>query len=759
MRFFKNSTCWMILWLALLSGNSLWAIGYTWKGGNSGDSLLPIAGETGSHWVKNGYGPNQFFLGYSDDSGTISATLGQGEVFDTRKGVTTWPEIDSINNGSFCIGRWNNLQSTLTLSGNAQMYTGTNFWVMYGQNASETTFASTIGTLNMSGTSSLWVEDQFNIAGQNFNQGKVYLLGSAKIDANSVMTQVGGTQTDVEMVLSGESSIATRSGAFYLRGTKNRTTLNDSATMVAGAAMNISGSDTDVTLNNSSAVTVGGTMTISGSDTDVTLNNSSAITVGSAMTISGSDTVVAWKDLSQTKITGNLTVGNTAKDNVTLQLSGNAQVIANGTGEYYLARGENSTVKVEISDSATWVLGMNGVPSNTKPRMADGLNSSFTLVQSGGQSVLYGRICLGEGESAYSNGSYQSTTNVDLSGGTMTTNALIVGSRASTEVNLSGTGVFNNWGRFVINYYNVTEKAGIFNQTGGTANIWANNSYWPNTNAVGITFGAVDLQKTIHPGQYNISGGSLHTYAVRNFNAYTTDSIAADDQLFNISGTAEVHIIAQDGVTGSGVLAVPTSMTGGTLNVKEIQTANMANGTFLQQGGTLSPDGGTAITPTTYANTNAGKETYEIAELMGFEKGEESFTTQIVGNYTITSLDSAISRAEIRLEQDVAGNYDLIDVSGVMNIGEDVLLSIYLSENSPEGFFPLITAEEGIFGEFAELQVFDYLGNLLNRDVNSLIYNGNAVIFANVPEPATWGMLLLGIFFLAGKKWYSGRKK
>ncbi|MDO5113695.1 MAG: PEP-CTERM sorting domain-containing protein [Planctomycetia bacterium] len=713
MRFFKNSTCWMILWLALLSGNSLWAIGYTWKGGDSGDSLLPIAGETGSHWVENNYGSNQFFLGYSDDSGTISATLGQGEVFDTRKEVTTWPGIDSINNGSFCIGRWHNLQSTLTLSGNAQMYTGTNFWVMYGQEATATTFASTIGTLNMSGTSSLWVEDQFNIAGQNFNQGKVYLSGSATINANHVMAQVGGTQTDVEMVLSDKSSITTRSGVFYLRGTKNRTTLNDSATMVAGAAM----------------------------------------------TISGSDTVVAWKDQSQTKITGNLTVGNTAKDNVTLQLSGDAQVIANGTGEYNLARGANSTVKVEISDSATLVLGMNGIPSNTKPRMADGLNSSFTLEQSGGQSVLYGRICLGEGESAYSNGSYQSTTNVDLSGGTMTTNALIVGSRASTEVNLSGTGVFNNWGRFVINYYNVTEKAGIFNQTGGTANIWANNSYWVSTNAVGITFGVTGLEKTIHPGQYNISGGSLHTYAVRNFNAYTTDSIAADDQLFNISGTAEVHIIAQDGMAGSGVLAVPTSMTGGTLNVKEIQTAKMANGTFLQQGGTLSPDGGTAITPSTYANTNAGKETYEIAELMGFEKGEESFTTQIVGNYTITSLDSAISRAEIRLEQDVAGNYDLINVSGAMNIGEDVLLSIYLSENSPEGFFPLITAEEGIFGKFAELQVFDYLGNLLNKDVNSLIYNGNAVVFANVPEPATWGMLLLGIFFLAGKKWYSGRKK
>lgn len=731
MRLMKIFGLWIILWFTIFSGSSLQAAGYVWEG-NAGESLLPVAGQEGNQWSEAGYGTTQFFIGYRNTSQKIlSATLGENEVFDTQKTSTDWPV--TIENGSFCIGRWNGLQSTLSLSSNAVMKTGTNFWVMYGEGATEATFDSTVGTLNMTDTSSLYVENAFNICGQNYNHGKVFLSGNASISANNIMETIG-TNTDVEITLAGTSSITSRGSVFHIRGTKNRTTLTDSAFFKANGSISVNGQDTAVSLSDSARFEA------------------------NSMSINGQNTVVSWKDNAQTQIATYLNVGNEENANVTLQLSGNTKVVANGTVDYSLARGKNSTVKMEISDSATLVLGVGGVPGNTKPRTADGLNSSFTLNQTGGRVVFYGRTCLGEGEAAQENGTYNSTTSVSISGGTQTVNAVILGSRASAELELSDDGVFNCWGRFIINYYNFTEKAGIFSQTGGTANIWANNSHWHQTNGVGITFGMTS-NSTMHPGQYNISGGTLNTYALRNYNAYTTNNTTADASLFNISGDAVVNIIEQADRAGSGVLAVPTRMTGGTLNVKEIQTSRMAHGTFLQQGGILSPDGGTAITPATFANTNSGAETYAIDDLMGFRPGEGSSSTQITGNYTISTLDSAVSRAEIRLEQDDTGKYDSILVTGEMNIEEDVLLSIYLAENSPEGFFPLITAEGGITGEFAELQVFDYLGNLLNKDVNSLIYQGNAIVFANVPEPATWGMLLLGMLFLTRRKWLSGKNK
>ncbi|MDO4629658.1 MAG: PEP-CTERM sorting domain-containing protein [Planctomycetia bacterium] len=278
-----------------------------------------------------------------------------------------------------------------------------------------------------------------------------------------------------------------------------------------------------------------------------------------------------------------------------------------------------------------------------------------------------------------------STANINISGGSLFLNQhTTLGSYGKTNATISG-GEITALGQFVVNFY---EGDDIINQTGGVANIWGNSTagwnirtnpgfmtdyVYNNSLHAGLQFGnglqSNDLRDWNGEMQWNISGGELNTYRVS-----TTVRHTREHNLLSISGDAEVNIISSDRVKYSGILAVPTKMTGGTLNVETIYAkaaryysdntlANaaynyMANGVFLQEGGVLSPDGG---------SVDAGYHFIASATGIG--------STTIFGNYTLDGTGSIkldvgefsndFSALNDKIIVDAVG----VDGSGVANIG------------------------------------------------------------------------------------------
>lgn len=677
------------------------------------------------------------------------STISAGSVFFNNAETETYSTITMKDDASLVTRDSGNLyfrgkEVSLTMSDNSKIVTG-------GTGATGTVyFQGGNHTLSLSDNASI---SSFDVIATNVTEGSVTTLKT------NVINITGGTiKAAHDMLIQNQKSTITLNNTkvelgmnFRLRQTDKTSsfTMNGTSSLTSAGTLEIGNWDDtggSLILNDQSKLTANvGTYNGSTFNTTYFANNAN------------SSATVQLNDSSEMILNTNFSMSNNTNAVSSLELTGDSKmVVAHVSGQtVMISSGTNSSATITLKDNATLVFS-NGGNSGSRQRFSNGVGSTATLDVQGGKLVFYGGTCFGEHNIATT--STEGSTTVNLSGGSMTAYGLIVGSRISTDFTLSNTGVLNVWNKMVMQFYDVMENSAIVNQEGGTANIWGSSSaatMW--SGGAGIVFGQ-QATATRKPGTWTISGGDLNTCNISLYTKYTPASHDADDSLLVIKG-GNVNLVAQTGIA-NGTLAVPTTMTGGTLNAARIVAKDvMYNDTFLQQGGVLSPDGGTAVTPSTYANTGTGKEAYEIAELMGFTEGTESATTLIDGNYEITSLDSNVSRAEIRLDQDAAGNYDLIDITGSMNIGDDVLLSIYLAGDSLSGSPTLITADGGITGVFAELQVFNNLGNLLEMDVRNLIYDGNTIVLANLPEPATWGMLLLGIFFLAGRKGFSGRKK
>ena len=259
---------------------------------------------------------------------------------------------------------------------------------------------------------------------------------------------------------------------------------------------------------------------------------------------------------------------------------------------------------------------------------------------SGGRVAVNGKFITSEDKGA--------KANINITGGELWLNReTTLGSHGATDVKISG-GTLTSLGQFVVNFYENNEQ---ITQTGGVANIWGNADYgWglrrnpgyisnedfvqgARTYQAGVQF-SVNSNGTTLANQsgsmnWHISGGQLNTLRVGT-------AVKAANPLLTISGDGEVNIIS-NGVTDKyyGILAVPTEMIGGTLNVETIyarapynsskaadQLASydyMPNGTFTQLGGVLSPDGGSIVN-----NAFAASET-GIA------------VTTIIGNYDLTA--------------------------------------------------------------------------------------------------------------------------
>lgn len=344
------------------------------------------------------------------------------------------------------------------------------------------------------------------------------------------------------------------------------------------------------------------------------------------------------------------------------------------------------------TSSATWnITGgditIGGTPGGTKPQFANGGGTAI-INQSGGIVRVKGRAVTSESKTS---NDVRPVSVWNLSGGTLAIGVFSHGSQGAATINISQTSdsnptIFETYDNltgssaFIIGYNGVAQGAalGIVNQSGGTTNIWGNvNDGWnlranpgfmsdyARDKTAGLQIGNTGWggsPSTISPAQYLITNGTLNTYRVYDLRDDTNETIA-NSIMLEIAG-GNVNIVEDSMVSYSGLLAANTRMTAGTLNASRILAKGnfydnsnelksseyhfMKNGTFVQEGGVLSPDGGSVQNNTFIPNENGIS------------------STTIEGNYALTGTGTV--KLDIVSKTDWTQN-DLLIVTGNADLG------------------------------------------------------------------------------------------
>ncbi len=205
------------------------------------------------------------------------------------------------------------------------------------------------------------------------------------------------------------------------------------------------------------------------------------------------------------------------------------------------------------------------------------------------------------------------TGTLNISDGTLNANNVIsVGTRQAAYLNVSGGAVKAH--QIIVAYGASTSSRGTVNQTGGTVTVTDS-----------IRFGSMGSSAS---GTYNLSGGKLTAPTIVHGNTNTTAK-------FNISGTGEAVF--------SGAVAVPTTLSGGTL------TAGSITNTLTHSDGALTPGGvgtyGTTTITGTYlsalGNIALGMPTSQVSL---YQDGTRFFPSEAVdgntGNFSHTDPSS-----------------------------------------------------------------------------------------------------------------------
>jgi len=531
---------------------------------------------------------------------------------------------------------------------------------------------------------------------------------------------------------------------------------------------------------------------------------------------------------------GQLIIGETAADKGKLTISGTTQIKTtkdtqvglSGTGELVI----DGTANVNISANAHF-----GVNQGSKGTLTIGTQGSAT-----GPTVFISNTKIsGEGDKGQGNLNFYSgtfttycldlahnglsTATMNMTGGTLNVNGMTRftenlgstatfnmsggtlnlnyrttwGSHGKTNVTISG-GTITAKGQFVLNFY---EQDDYVTQTGGTANIWGNttdgwgvrtnpgfitNYSSQSSNAAwhaGLQFGNtanLDVLRGKNGNQlWAISGGELNTYRISTL-------INTTDTMLKISGDAVVNVVSGGSANDGkyyGILAVPTEMTGGTLNAETIiakaayynkageitQTSHnyMKNGQFLQQGGTLSPETGTVVNGVFIPAKTGAKTTIIGDYVVDLSKSgpQAALSTNSVVQNVLS--DPIFSVPVISFDVYSATDYDQLEVTGKMTIDPNATLEIRydgtnLSEvTSVSDFFNLTGDVSQSQVAFKEIDVVDSTGEvLLTMGADALSFNltpsglqvGLGGMANYIPEPSTWALLVLGVGLLFVRK-------
>lgn len=427
----------------------------------------------------------------------------------------------------------------------------------------------------------------------------------------------------------------------------------------------------------------------------------------------------------------------TAKDNAVLQLQNNVY-------RGWDVAEPGATVNMNFSDNSLLYIGdtLARVKGYYAVHLGDGGNLNATFSDN---AMLFSQTRLYIGEAGGSNAVVNMKGNSSL-----ITGLILLGGSGNATINIADNAHVNISDTFCMGYGNAKGQNVAVNQTGGLAEIWAsgNDKGW--LQDVGITFGGSGGSQSL--GNYTLSSGTLNTYRIVGYEKSSAP-------LVTMSG-GEMNVIVTDASAESGKIQVPFLFTGGTLNAKVIegygheQKADWSSNRtkkFTQFGGTIAPQNGTVeekqLAVGSFGNTN-----YNALVLQS-----GAATTTIIGDYEIDLSNADASIPVVSLDVYATGDeitWDRIIVQeGDLVIDSNAIIELTLDDFTAfvDGEYELISFDEGanVQGMFAGVKLVDLLTNSVQTfDSSALALSANAISFnlsgSNVPEPATWALLLLG---------------
>ena len=524
-------------------------------------------------------GEGTLTLGAANSNFTGATKVSEGTLALTaQNAISNSSSVE--NNGAITMGA---AQSLNNLSGTGTIDNGGNALTL--NNTAPSEFSGVIsgsGTMVKSGSGTLTLSGANTYTGATtVNAGALTLASGGALASNDITV---GPNTTAEMTIQSGATVTTN-GAIYVGldngsdgtlniegGTVNAYWLRPGRNAGSKGVVNISGG----------VVTFSKPSTVSGYDeSEIGNNGSGKITVSGDAKLNFSGTVrianmgkaesfINIQDYGEMTVKS-LFVGQRGTNLGSMTLSGHAKLTIDNELNVGTNSGSKGTGTMTLKDYATVTLGGTarsyvGYNAGTSTlNVSD--NASFTVTGKGfligesGAGVINqtgGTITLKttEGQVFLADAKTGKGT-LNISGGKLNLQStLIAGTRGTAIINLSGTGEINADATVVLAPGYETTSNTTVNQTGGTFN--ANN---------GIVYGNYFANRGT--GVYKLSGGTLNSPSIK-YGSQTPASAS-----FEVSG----------GVANiTGEVAVPTTVSGGTLN---------ANSIAIPAGKELAVSGGT----------------------------------------------------------------------------------------------------------------------------------------------------------------------
>ena len=504
------------------------------------------------------------------------------------------------------------------------------------------------GTTTING-GGLTLTDSGAIAGSDITVGS-NSAANMTIESGAMVTSNGAIYVGLDSGSNGTLNITGGTvNAYWLRPGRNtgsKGVINISGGVVTiSKPSSVSGyNEAEIGHNGSGKITVSGTgkLTFTGSvrianmgqaESYINIEDYGEVTVNTELYVGQRGSNLGTMTLSgHAKLTVNngLQIGtnSASKGSGAMTLKDDASVTLSGSDIRSHIGYDGGTSTLNVSDNATFTAQGKGLlVGNTATGVINQTGGTITL------KPMEGAVFLADGNGG--------KANLNISGGKFNIKkTLIAGTRGAATIVLSKTGEINADATVVLAPGYETGSSSTVNQTGGTFNANA-----------GIVYGNYFANRGT--GVYNLSGGTLNTTSI------TYGSQTPSSAQFNLSENGVANV--------SGAVAVPTTVSGGTLNANSIDIP--ANGTLTISDGTINLGEG-GITAEGAYTINLSGGTFATKEA----SWSTSLNATVAVNSTITFAPE--SGQTITWEGALTGNGD------ILKTGEGRLKINYDNDNS-----------------------------------------------------------------------------
>ncbi|EDY16010.1 autotransporter-associated beta strand repeat protein [Chthoniobacter flavus Ellin428] len=697
----------------------------------------------------NGGGGTVVLAQSNDYSGTTTVASG---ILQVGNGSTTGSISNTssvVANGALAFNHSDTVTFGTAVSGTGGIaQAGTGVLIINGTSNTYATTSINRGTLRLGATNALPTASALNIGSgatagtfdtSTFDQtvGSVNFLSTSSTVTNTVTIPAGQTLTV--------------NGA-YTVGLANQSGITTKAIMSGGGAL---------TVNNTAANFEVG---VANADQNTAANFASLdITALSALSANVNEFGVGFgSQIGSTLLLSNTSNTITAS---TLQISNsngnNAQtcVMTLGTGTNVL---NINTINLGVSkgvgtlkfasqtagSSGTVVIGgKSGGATNFVLANSNGSGTAGNLVglldlRGHNSTVTAGTVTLASRDT----GSGSCTGTIDFDTGTFTVNTLVLATKTSSGTNVASGTLNLSGGSFTVNpggSFTMATQSGT-GTASGTLNI-TGGVFMSNADILdggGVTAAAAASTINLNGGTLDLTGHNIGnaTNSVDTL-AFGSGTLRNVGQINNGAGLTKSAGTGANTLTlaGTNNYTGATNVTSGTLLVSGTLTGTTS--VVVASGATLGGDGTIGTTGTT-VNVNAGGTLAPGTGLAQLNIG-----TGGTGNSVIFDGTSSASRAVLSIEIDANSSAsDTLAIDGNLDLssGFDDLTLTILNGSTPTGIYTIATYTGTLTGTFDNVNL--PAGYSLNYGSGT----DSEITLTNIPEPASWAVLLSGVLGLAG---------